>query len=79
MKGALAVAAIFTSAACSTSSGGGGSTWTTTQINPNLPSEDVTPYPVPEIPPLPVLPPLDAGPDVHDAGPDGEGQDGGHD
>jgi hypothetical protein len=33
----------------------------TTQINPNLPSEEVTAYPVPDVPPPAVLPPLDAG------------------
>jgi hypothetical protein len=33
----------------------------TTQINPNLPSEEVAAYPVPDVPPPAVLPPLDAG------------------
>jgi hypothetical protein len=45
--------------ACGSSSGGPG--LVTTQIYPNLPSEDVSPLPVPEVPPQPVLPPLDAG------------------
>jgi len=33
---------------------------TTTQVNPNLPSEEAVAYPVPDVPPPLVLPLLDA-------------------
>jgi hypothetical protein len=37
-----------------------GQTEVTTQVNPNLPSEETTPYPPLEIPPVAVLPPMPA-------------------
>jgi len=44
--------------ACGSSSGPVFVTTTTTQINPGLPSEETTSWPVPEVPPPPVLPAL---------------------